>query len=114
VRLRALGLIDDRQPLPARAELESAMKAIVREPYGPLDVLRLAEVPQPLPKAGEALVQVRVDHVIDNTQADFIRNRQRYDLIVAVNGYRSILACRRALRPGGRHVLVGASNARLA
>jgi NADPH:quinone reductase-like Zn-dependent oxidoreductase len=53
------------------------------------------------------------DHVIDYTQADFTRGRrktrQRYDLIVAVNGYHPLRAYRRALRPNGRYVLVGAS-----
>jgi NADPH:quinone reductase-like Zn-dependent oxidoreductase len=53
------------------------------------------------------------DHVIDYTQADFTRNGQRYDLIVAVNGYHPIGAYRRALRPSGRFVLIGASPARL-
>ena len=53
------------------------------------------------------------DHVIDYTQEDFTRKkgkkRRRYDLILAVSGYHSIFAYRRALRPGGRYVLVGAS-----
>jgi NADPH:quinone reductase-like Zn-dependent oxidoreductase len=53
------------------------------------------------------------DHVIDYTQEDFTRNKQRYDLILAVNGYHSISVYRRALRPQGTYVLVGASNARL-
>jgi NADPH:quinone reductase-like Zn-dependent oxidoreductase len=53
------------------------------------------------------------DHVIDYTQEDFTtkrgKQRQRYDLILAVSGYHSISAYRRALRPEGRYVLVGAS-----
>src|SRR5437588_1524918 len=56
---------------------------------------------------------IGADHVIDYTQEDFTRNGQRYDLILGVNGYRPILAYRRALRPGGIYVMVGASNARL-
>jgi NADPH:quinone reductase-like Zn-dependent oxidoreductase len=56
---------------------------------------------------------IGADHVIDYTQEDFTRNGQRYDLILAVNGYRSILAYRRALSPTGRYVLVGASAAHL-
>ena len=51
------------------------------------------------------------DHVIDYTQEDFTRSGQRYDLILAVNGYHPIFACRRAIRPTGRYVLVGASTA---
>jgi NADPH:quinone reductase-like Zn-dependent oxidoreductase len=53
------------------------------------------------------------DHVIDYTREDFTRNGQLYDIILGVNGYRSILAYRRALRPGGAYVMVGASNNRL-
>jgi NADPH:quinone reductase-like Zn-dependent oxidoreductase len=53
------------------------------------------------------------DHVIDHTREDFTRNGQRYDLILAVNGYRPILACRRALSPMGVYVLVGASSTHL-
>jgi NADPH:quinone reductase-like Zn-dependent oxidoreductase len=53
------------------------------------------------------------DYVIDYTQEDFTRKsgkkRRRYDLILAVSGYHSIFAYRRALRPDGRYVLVGAS-----
>ncbi len=51
------------------------------------------------------------DQVIDYTQEDCTRNGQRYDLILAVNGYQPILAYRRALRPEGVYVLVGASKA---
>jgi NADPH:quinone reductase-like Zn-dependent oxidoreductase len=53
------------------------------------------------------------DHVIDYTQEDFTKNGQRYDLILAVNGYHPIFAYRRALRPTGVYVLVGASNEHL-
>jgi NADPH:quinone reductase-like Zn-dependent oxidoreductase len=53
------------------------------------------------------------DHVIDYTQEDVTRNGQRYDLILAVNGYHPILAYRRALRPTGVYVMVGASKAHL-
>jgi len=47
------------------------------------------------------------DHVIDYTQADFTRNGQTYDLILAVNGYHSILDYRRALSPKGMCVVLG-------
>ena len=56
---------------------------------------------------------IGADHVIDYTQEDFTRKGQRYDLILAVNGYHPIWAYRRALRPKGIYVMVGASNARL-
>ncbi len=49
------------------------------------------------------------DHVIDYTREDFTRNGQRYDLILAVNGYHSILSYRRALNPKGICVVLGGS-----
>lgn len=58
----------------------------------------------------EMVRSIGTDHVIDYTQQDFTRNGQRYDLILAVNGYQPIFAYRRALRPTGRFVLVGASS----
>jgi NADPH:quinone reductase-like Zn-dependent oxidoreductase len=51
------------------------------------------------------------DHVIDYTQEDFTKNGQRYDLILAANGYHSIWAYQRALRPGGRYITTGGTNA---
>jgi NADPH:quinone reductase-like Zn-dependent oxidoreductase len=53
------------------------------------------------------------DHVVDYTREDFTRNGQRYDLILAVNGYRSIFAYRRALNPTGIFIMAGASSAHL-
>lgn len=51
---------------------------------------------------------------IDYAQDDFARAPERYDLIVAVNGSRSILDYRRALAPGGRCVVVGGSLGQIA
>lgn len=56
---------------------------------------------------------IGTDHVIDYTQEDFTRNGQRYDLILAVNGYHPILAYRRALSPMGMYVLAGGSMAQI-
>src|SRR3972149_4471371 len=39
------------------------------------------------------------DHVIDYTQEDFTQSGQRYDLILAVNGNRSLSDYKRALSP---------------
>src|SRR6266446_459723 len=53
------------------------------------------------------------DHVIDYTQEDFIKNGQRYDLIVATAGYRSIFDYKRALSPKGMYVATGGSMAQI-
>ncbi len=53
------------------------------------------------------------DHVIDYTREDFTRSGQRYDRIVDVAGNRSILECRRALKPKGVYAMVGGSTARI-
>jgi NADPH:quinone reductase-like Zn-dependent oxidoreductase len=50
-------------------------------------------------------------HVIDYTKEDFTRNRQRYDLILAVNGYHPLSVYRRALNPQGNYVCIGGSMA---
>ena len=50
---------------------------------------------------------IGADHVIDYTKEDFTKNEQRYDLILAVNGYHPILGYRRALSPDGICVVAG-------
>jgi NADPH:quinone reductase-like Zn-dependent oxidoreductase len=47
------------------------------------------------------------DHVIDYTKEDFTKTNQLYDLIVDNVGNRSLLECRRVLKPKGILVLVG-------
>jgi NADPH:quinone reductase-like Zn-dependent oxidoreductase len=49
------------------------------------------------------------DHVIDYRKEDFTRNGQRYDLILAANGYHPISDYLRALSPGGIYVVAGGS-----
>jgi NADPH:quinone reductase-like Zn-dependent oxidoreductase len=56
---------------------------------------------------------IGADHVIDYTQEDFTKNGQRYDLILAANGNRSMFAYKRALAPTGRYVVTGGSMAQL-
>jgi NADPH:quinone reductase-like Zn-dependent oxidoreductase len=50
---------------------------------------------------------IGADYVIDYTQEDFTQNGQRYDLILAANGYHPISDYRRALGPNGIFVLTG-------
>ena len=52
---------------------------------------------------------IGADHVIDYTREDFTRNGQRYDLILAVNGYHPISDYLRVLIPGGIYVVSGGS-----
>ena len=54
---------------------------------------------------------IGADHVIDYTREDFTKNGQRYDLIVAANGYHSISEYKRALSPKGIYVTTGGSMA---
>jgi NADPH:quinone reductase-like Zn-dependent oxidoreductase len=56
---------------------------------------------------------IGADHIIDYTREDVTKSGQRYDLILGVNGYHSLFAYRRALRPTGIYVMVGAANARV-
>jgi NADPH:quinone reductase-like Zn-dependent oxidoreductase len=56
---------------------------------------------------------IGADHVIDYTQEDFTRNGQRYDLILAANGYHPISDYKRALSPKGTYVMTGGSMAQL-
>jgi NADPH:quinone reductase-like Zn-dependent oxidoreductase len=56
---------------------------------------------------------IGADHVIDYTREDFAQSEQRYDLILATGGYRSIFDYRRALRPEGTYVMVGGAMAQV-
>jgi NADPH:quinone reductase-like Zn-dependent oxidoreductase len=57
----------------------------------------------------ELVRSLGADQVIDYTKEDFAKSGQRYDLIVATAGYRSISDYRRALNPGGIYVCTGGS-----
>ncbi|HYX90213.1 MAG TPA: NAD(P)-dependent alcohol dehydrogenase [Myxococcaceae bacterium] len=54
------------------------------------------------------------DEVIDYTQRDFTRDRGRYDIILAANGYHPLSHYRRALAPGGRFVMTGGAGKQMA
>ncbi|MGB2876759.1 MAG: NAD(P)-dependent alcohol dehydrogenase, partial [Dehalococcoidales bacterium] len=56
---------------------------------------------------------IGADHVIDYTQEDFTKNRQRYDWILDFAAYHSIFDYKRALSPRGIYVMVGGSSARI-
>lgn len=56
---------------------------------------------------------IGADHVIDYTHEDFTKSGQKYDLILAVNGYHSLFAYKRALNPTGTFIMAGASSSRV-
>jgi NADPH:quinone reductase-like Zn-dependent oxidoreductase len=47
------------------------------------------------------------DHVVDYTKEDFTQKGEQYDLILIVNGHRTLSAYKHALRPNGRCVMIG-------
>ncbi len=56
---------------------------------------------------------IGADYVIDYNQEDFTQNGQRYDLILAANGFHPISDYRRALSPNGIYVMTGGSMAQM-
>jgi NADPH:quinone reductase-like Zn-dependent oxidoreductase len=96
-----------------------AMKAVVCDRYGPPDVLRITEVPRPVPGPGEVLIRIRAttavcagknlelmrslgaDHVIDYTRDDFTAGGRSYDVIFDAVGKHSFRRSKDALNPGG-------------
>ena len=61
------------------------------------------------PRNVDIVRSIGADQVIDYTQEDFTRSGQRYDLILAVNGYHPISAYKRALNTEGIYVMAGGS-----
>lgn len=61
----------------------------------------------------ERLRSLGADHVVDYTREDFTQMGQRYDLILAVNGYRPLAEYRRALTPQGTYVMAGGTGNQL-
>jgi NADPH:quinone reductase-like Zn-dependent oxidoreductase len=62
----------------------------------------------------EMVRSIGADHVIDYKKEDFTKNRQQYDLILAVNGYHPISDYLKALKPEGTYVVAGGSMFQLA
>jgi NADPH:quinone reductase-like Zn-dependent oxidoreductase len=61
----------------------------------------------------EMVRSLGADHVIDYTREDFAKGAEAYDLILAVNGNRSIYDYKRALAPNGTYVLSGGAMSQL-
>ncbi|WP_426250668.1 NAD(P)-dependent alcohol dehydrogenase [Paenibacillus pabuli] len=61
----------------------------------------------------DMLHELGADHVLDYTKEDFTARGQQYDLILDVVGNRSVLALKRALKNGGRYVMIGGPMSRI-
>ena len=59
------------------------------------------------PEKLELVRSLGADRALDHTRDDFTRAGERYDLIFDVPGNHSFAACRRALTPDGKYVLIG-------
>jgi NADPH:quinone reductase-like Zn-dependent oxidoreductase len=55
---------------------------------------------------------IGADQVIDYTQEDFTKSRQRYDLLFDAVGNHSLFACRRVLNPKGVLIMAGGEGGR--
>jgi len=55
----------------------------------------------------EQTISLGATHVIDYTKEDFNGSNRRYDLILAVNGNRSLFTYKRLLNPKGIYVMAG-------
>ena len=64
-------------------------------------------------KNAEMVRSIGADQVFDYTQVDFASSGRKFDLILGVNGDRSIRDYRRALTPTGQYVMSGGSNRQL-
>jgi NADPH:quinone reductase-like Zn-dependent oxidoreductase len=60
--------------------------------------------------SAELVASLGADRVLDYTKDDFAREGRTYDVILGVNGYRSLADYRRCLGPGGRYVMIGGAN----
>jgi NADPH:quinone reductase-like Zn-dependent oxidoreductase len=60
----------------------------------------------------EMVRSIGAHHVIDHTQEDFTRGRQRYDVMIDIIGNHSLSKSRRVLTPRGIYVMVGGPKGR--
>lgn len=60
--------------------------------------------------SAELVASLGADRVLDYAKEDFAREGLSYDVILAVNGYRSLADYRRCLKSGGRYIMIGGAN----
>jgi NADPH:quinone reductase-like Zn-dependent oxidoreductase len=61
----------------------------------------------------EMLRGLGASRVIDYGREDFTRQVGEYDVILGINGYHPLAHYARALKPGGRYVMVGGTDAQI-
>lgn len=66
------------------------------------------------PRNVELVRSLGSEHVIDYTAENFTEGSERYDVILAANGYHPISAYKRVLAPGGRYVMTGGAGKQMA
>jgi NADPH:quinone reductase-like Zn-dependent oxidoreductase len=59
------------------------------------------------------LCALGASQVIDYAREDFTAHAGQYDVILAINGYHPLAHYARALKPGGRYVMVGGTDAQI-
>jgi NADPH:quinone reductase-like Zn-dependent oxidoreductase len=109
------------QALRDRGQLQAGQKVLINGASGGVGTFAVqiakafgAEVTAVCSTSKVDLVRaLGADHVVDYTRADFTQTGQRYDLILAANGYRPISAYRRALAPQGVYVMTGGATAQM-
>lgn len=56
---------------------------------------------------------IGADNIIDYTKEDFTQNTTKYDLVIAVNGFRSIFDYLKILKPQGIYIMIGGGSKQL-
>lgn len=62
----------------------------------------------------ELVRSLGADHVIDYSKEDFAASDMQFDLILAVNGNRSLFSYKRVMSPNGIHVMIGGTYSQVA
>ncbi|AXI10302.1 zinc-binding dehydrogenase [Oceanobacillus sp. 143] len=109
------------QAIRNKGKLEPGQKVLVHGGSGGVGLFAVqiakalgAEVTAVVSTRNVDLVQsIGADHIIDYTKADFAERDQNYDLILGVNGSRSISTYKRKLNNGGIYVNVGGGDSQL-